>query len=106
MYSGINTSELDELAAQTCAYMASSHPDFSKLAARIAISNLHKNTFEKIDDVASKLYHYRDNLGRDASLLSQDVYQFMVENADELNAALDFSRDFEYDYFAFKTLER
>ncbi|KAK6587976.1 hypothetical protein RS030_71014 [Cryptosporidium xiaoi] len=106
IYSGIKTSELDELASQTCAYMAATHNDFSKLAARISISNLHKNTSSDISDVASQLYSYKDIHGCSAPLLSKEVYNFIMENSDKINSAIDFSRDFEYDYFAFKTLER
>ncbi|KAL7069119.1 putative ribonucleoside-diphosphate reductase, large subunit [Cryptosporidium serpentis] len=106
MYSGIKTSELDELASQTCAYMAASHPDFSKLAARISISNLHKNTYSDIVEVANQLISFKDVHGYPAPLLSQTVYDFIIENKDRLNSVIDFSRDFEYDYFAFKTLER
>lgn len=106
MFSGIKTSELDELSAQTCAYMAGTHPDFSKLAARIATSNLHKNTFEKVEEVCEKLRGYRDKLGNPAPLISEEVCNFMIEHKDRLNKEIDYSRDFEYDYFAFKTLER
>lgn len=106
MYSGIKTSELDELAAQTCAYMAGTHPDFSKLAARIVTSNLHKNTFQRIEDVAICLYSHKDKIGQSASLISDDVFNFIMEYKDRLNSVIDYSRDFEYDYFAFKTLER
>ncbi|KAF7459368.1 putative ribonucleoside-diphosphate reductase, large subunit [Cryptosporidium felis] len=106
MYSGIKTTELDELASQTCAYMAATHNDFSKLAARISTSNLHKNTSSDIGEVASQLYNFKDIQGNPAPLLSKDVYEFIMENRDQINSAIDFSKDFEYDYFAFKTLER
>ncbi|CEL99371.1 unnamed protein product [Vitrella brassicaformis CCMP3155] len=106
LHPGITTSELDEVAAQTCAYLAATHADFSKLAARIAVSNLHKSTEEKFSKVADDLYDYSDILGRRASLLSDEVYEFIQSNADTLDGAMDYSRDFEYDYFGFKTLER
>lgn len=106
MFSGIKTSELDELAAQTCAYMAVNHPDFSKLAARIATSNLHKNTFDRIEDVAEKLRSCKTKVGEAASLISVTVFAFIMENKEKLNEIIDYSRDFEYDYFAFKTLEK
>ncbi|EZG67684.1 ribonucleoside-diphosphate reductase alpha subunit [Gregarina niphandrodes] len=106
MYAGISTSELDNLAAQTCAYMAATHPDFSKLAARIAVSDLHKNTEDDFAHTIHKLYYYEDNNGRSASLIGDDVYKFVRDNAVELNSMIKYSRDFDFDYFAFKTLER
>nr|CEL64250.1 TPA: ribonucleoside-diphosphate reductase, large subunit, putative [Neospora caninum Liverpool] len=106
MYAGIRTSELDDLAAQTSAYMAASHPDFSKLAARIAIDNLHKNTTDNFLTVIEQLHGYVDKLGREAKLVSTEVYEFVKANEKALNEALNYSRDFEYDYFGFKTLER
>lgn len=106
MYSGVATSKLDELAAETCAYMAGTHPDFSKLAARIATSNLHKNTSDKIEVVVHQLYTYKDKIGQPAALISDEVYQFIMEHKERLNREIDYSRDFEYDFFAFKTLER
>lgn len=86
--------------------MAATHPDFSKLAARIAISNLHKNTERQFHEVIEALYNYVDKQGSPASLISSEVYKFVMENKKQLNAAIDYTRDFEYDYFAFKTLER
>ncbi|OII73088.1 ribonucleotide reductase R1 subunit [Cryptosporidium ubiquitum] len=106
MYSGIKTSELDELASQTCAYMAATHNDFSKLAARISTSNLHKNTSSDIGDVVSQLFYFKDVQGNPAPLISRCVYDFIMENKEIINSKIDFSKDFEYDYFAFKTLER
>lgn len=88
------------------AYMAATHPDFSKLAARIAIDNLHKNTSSDFAEVVEKLYSYVDVQGRPAPLIHEDVYKFVMENRGVLNAAIKYRRDFDYDYFAFKTLER
>ncbi|KAH0472727.1 MAG: uncharacterized protein KVP18_004106, partial [Porospora cf. gigantea A] len=106
MYCGILTTELDELAAQTCAYMAATHPDFSKLAARIAISNLHRNTADDYLETCNVLFEYTDEQGRCASLISEDVYEFVVANSDRINKEIDYRLDFEYDFFGFKTLER
>ncbi|PFH31622.1 ribonucleoside-diphosphate reductase large chain [Besnoitia besnoiti] len=106
MYAGIRTSELDELAAQTTAYMAASHPDFSVLAARISIDNLHKDTSDKFSQAARQLHSYIDKSGKDAELISDEVYAFIIANEAKLNAAIDYSRDFDYDYFGFKTIER
>lgn len=106
MFAGIKTSQLDELAAQTSAYMAATHPDFSKLAARIAIDNLHKNTSSDFAEVVERLHSFVDDHGRKAPLIHDDVYKFVMENRSTLNATLKYQRDFDYDYFAFKTLER
>uniref|UniRef100_A0A8C9LJT6 Ribonucleoside-diphosphate reductase n=1 Tax=Piliocolobus tephrosceles TaxID=591936 RepID=A0A8C9LJT6_9PRIM len=106
MYSGIKTCELDELAAQTCAYMATTHPDFSVLAARITTDNLHKNTSDDIAEVAELLYKFKDIRDRPASLISKEVYDFIIKHKDRLNKEIDYKRDFNYDYFGFKTLER
>lgn len=106
MFCGITTSELDNLAAQTCAYMAATHPDFSKLAARISVSNLHKNTEDDFAHVVHKLHYYQDKQGNHLSLISKDVFEFVQENAATFNSVIDYQRDLEFDYFAFKTLER
>jgi len=105
-YKGMATSEIDGLAAETCAYMSQKHPDFSILAARIAVSNLHKNTSGSFSETGRALRYYVDAQGRKASLLSEEVWEFISERAAELDAAMDYGRDFEYDYFGFKTLEK
>ncbi|CAL1141766.1 unnamed protein product [Cladocopium goreaui] len=105
-YNGISTAQIDTLAAETCAYMSQKHPDFSTLAARIAASNLHKNTSESFYETCKILFGYTDPQGRPAALLSQDVYDFVEKNATELDAAIEYDRDLGYDYFGFKTLEK
>ena len=106
IYSGVETSALDNLAAETCAYMNILHPDYSRLAARIVCSNLHKMTKTSFAEVVSDLRNMKDSLGRDAPLISEEVYEFVTENKEALEAAIDFSRDFNFDFFGFKTLER
>jgi len=106
VHNGIKTSELDTLAAETCAYLSQKHPDFSRLAARITVSNLHKNTTDSFSQTCKCLYEYIDNQGRSAALLDKDVYEFIRDNAKELDAAIQYQRDFDYDYFGFKTLEK
>lgn len=106
MFNGIYTHDLDELAAQTSAYMAPQHPDYAKLAARISIDNLHKSTEEDFALVVERLHKYQDKQGRIASMISQDVYEFVIKYKDLLNQEIDYTRDYEYDYFGFKTLER
>eukprot|EP00933_Yihiella_yeosuensis_P001071 TRINITY_DN1016_c0_g1_i1.p1 TRINITY_DN1016_c0_g1~~TRINITY_DN1016_c0_g1_i1.p1 ORF type:complete len:815 (-),score=185.86 TRINITY_DN1016_c0_g1_i1:253-2697(-) len=105
-YNGISSSEIDTLAAETCAYMSQRHPDFSILAARIAVSNLHKNTSSSFSEVCSVLYEYHDKQGRPAALISDEVAKFVKENAETLDATVSYERDYHYDYFGFKTLEK
>ena len=105
-YNGISTSEVDTLAAETCAYMSQKHPDFSTLAARIAVSNLHKNTSDSFHETCKILRSYKDQQGRPAALLAEDVWTFIDANAEALDQAIDYKRDLGYDYFGFKTLEK
>lgn len=107
VYPGVTTSELDELAAETAAYSATNHPDFSKLAARISISNLHKNTNKIFSDNIELFYrNVHEKNGQPAPLIADDVYEIVMKNKDALNSAIIHDRDFDYDYFGFKTLER
>lgn len=107
LYEGVKTTELDELAAQTAATMATVHPDYTVLAARISVSNLHKETKDDFANVISDLYHYiNPKTGEKASLISEEVYQVVQKNAKRFNAEIDYTRDYQYDYFGFKTLER
>eukprot|EP00411_Alexandrium_monilatum_P020828 CAMPEP_0175207256 /NCGR_PEP_ID=MMETSP0093-20121207/13019_1 /TAXON_ID=311494 /ORGANISM="Alexandrium monilatum, Strain CCMP3105" /LENGTH=817 /DNA_ID=CAMNT_0016500415 /DNA_START=24 /DNA_END=2477 /DNA_ORIENTATION=- len=105
-YNGISTSEIDTLAAETCAYMSQRHPDFSTLAARIAVSSLHRSTSSSFIETCQVLHDYRDRQGRPAPLISESVWAFVRQCSEELDAAVDYSRDFDYDYFGFKTLEK
>jgi ribonucleoside-diphosphate reductase alpha subunit len=107
VYPGVTTSELDELAAQTAASMATQHPDYSILAARISISNLHKSTVSKFSQLMSLFYHYKHPAtGQPAALISDDVYQIVQKHGTTLDSAIVHTRDFDYDYFGFKTLEK
>ncbi|MGB3464680.1 MAG: ribonucleoside-diphosphate reductase subunit alpha [Cyclobacteriaceae bacterium] len=107
LYDGVSTMDLDNLAAETAASMTTKHPDFAKLAARIATSNLHRVTSQSFSNTMKRLYTYVDpKTGENASLLATDVYGIVKENAAMLDEAVDYQRDFNYDYFGFKTLER
>ncbi len=107
LYDGVTTSELDNLAAEIAATLTISHPDYAKLAARISVSNLHKNTKKTFSEVMTDLYEYvNPRTGKKAPMISDEVYEVMQKNADELNSAIIYNRDFNYDYFGFKTLER
>ncbi|KAF9013177.1 ribonucleotide reductase alpha subunit [Cyathus striatus] len=107
VYQGVTTVELDNLASETAAYLTTKHPDYAVLAARIAISNLHKETKKNFSQVIKDLYNYvNPKNGRPASMISQDTYENVMANAEALDSAIVYSRDFNYNYFGFKTLER
>lgn len=107
LYDGVSTSELDNLAAETAASMTVTHPDYALLAARIAVSNLHKNTNKSFSETMHAMYHYvNPRTNQKAPLLSEEVYNVIQENAEFLNSHIIYNRDFNYDYFGFKTLER
>ncbi|KAJ7927579.1 ribonucleotide reductase alpha subunit [Mycena leptocephala] len=107
VYNGITTMELDNLAAETAAYLTTKHPDYAILAARIAISNLHKETKKNFSQVISDLYNFvNPKTGKAASLIAKDTYDVVMANAATLDAAIIYNRDFNYNYFGFKTLER
>jgi ribonucleoside-diphosphate reductase alpha chain len=107
VYDGVTTSELDNLAAETAASLTVRHPDYAQLASRIAVSNLHKNTIKSFSKTIEALHKYIDpKNGLRASLIADDVYQIVMENAHTLDSSIIYDRDFGYDYFGFKTLER
>ena len=107
LYDGVTTSELDNLAAETAATMTTAHPDYAKLAARIAVSNLHKNTKKSFSETMDDLYYYvNPRTDKKAPLLADDVYKIIKDNAEKLDSTIIYNRDFNYDYFGFKTLER
>ncbi|MEB8328096.1 ribonucleoside-diphosphate reductase subunit alpha [Flavobacteriaceae bacterium KMM 6897] len=107
LYDGVTTSELDNLAAEIAATMTTTHPDYAKLAARISISNLHKNTKKSFSETMKDLYVYvNPRNGKKAPLLSDEVYKVIEENSEILDSTIIYNRDFGYDYFGFKTLER
>jgi len=107
LYDGVSTQELDNLAAEIAASLTTKHPDFAKLAARIAVSNLHKVTSKSFSNTMKRLYTYVDpKTGQNAPLISKETWKVIHENAAELDDAIIYDRDFSYDYFGFKTLER
>jgi ribonucleoside-diphosphate reductase alpha chain len=107
IYEGVSTSELDNLAAETAASLTAKHPDYALLASRIAVSNLHKNTNKSFSKTMEALYSYIDpKTGKKAPLIADDVYDIIQKNAQELDSTIIYDRDFGYDYFGFKTLER
>jgi ribonucleoside-diphosphate reductase alpha chain len=107
VYDGVTTIELDNLAAETAAGLTSRHPDYAQLASRIAVSNLHKNTIKSFSKTIESLFNYIDpKTNLPASLIAQDVYEIVMNNAHTLDSSIIYDRDFGYDYFGFKTLER
>lgn len=107
IYDRVPTTELDNLAAETAASLTTKHPDYALLAARIAISNLHKTTSKSFSNTIKLLYQYLDpKTGENASLISREVYEVVKKNAALLDSTIIYDRDFGYDYFGFKTLER
>ncbi|OZJ02323.1 Ribonucleoside-diphosphate reductase large chain, partial [Bifiguratus adelaidae] len=107
VYHGVTTVELDNLAAETAAYMTTRHPDYAILAARIAISNLHKETVKSFSATVAKLHNYiNPKTGMLAPMISDEVYDIVMRNAARLNSAIIYDRDFGYNFFGFKTLER
>lgn len=107
LYDGVKTTELDELAAETAATMATVHPDFAVLAARIAVSNLHKMTSNLFSETMDKLYRYvNPKTQKPAGLISDEAYAVIEKHGKLLDSVIDYNKDFNYDYFGFKTLQR
>jgi ribonucleoside-diphosphate reductase alpha subunit len=107
LYDGVSTQELDNLAAEIAASMTTKHPDFARLAARLAVSNLHKVTSKSFSNTMKRLYTYVDpKTGENAPLISKDTWKIIKDHAADLDEAIIYDRDFSYDYFGFKTLER
>ena len=115
LYDKISTTQIDELTAEQCASMSSIHPDYNILAGRIAISNHHKNTSSSFVDVMTDLYHFMDKHGKNSPLVSKEFYDDLIclsgglnkiKNKKKLDQLCDYSRDYDIDFFGFKTLER
>jgi len=107
LYPGVTTVELDNLAAETAATMTTKHPDYAILAARIAVSNLHKESKKLFSDAMTDLYSWTNpKTGKHSPMISEKLYKIVQDNADKLNSAIIYDRDFTYNFFGFKTLER
>ncbi|MFM9050757.1 MAG: ribonucleoside-diphosphate reductase subunit alpha, partial [Bacteroidota bacterium] len=107
IYDGVTSSQLDNLAAETAASLTTRHPDYALLASRIAISNLHKNTKKSFTQTMKDLYEYVDpHTGKNAPLIADDVFSVIWDNRDLLDSSIIYDRDFGYDFFGFKTLEK
>lgn len=107
IYEGVTTQQLDELAAETAASFTVRHPDYALLASRIAVSNLHKSTTKSFSQTMTALYEYIDpKTGENGSMIADDVHKIIMDNAELLDSTIIYDRDFGYDFFGFKTLER
>ncbi|KAI3330082.1 ribonucleoside-diphosphate reductase large chain [Ustulina deusta] len=107
VYGGVTTVQLDDLAAETAAYMTVTHPDYAILAARIAVSNLHKQTKKQWSSVVSDLYYYvNPKNSKPSPMISEETYDCVMRHREEFDSAIVYDRDFNYQYFGFKTLER
>ncbi len=106
IYNGVSTAELDELAAQICISLETTHLDYGKLASRIIISNNHKNTSPSFSETISILYQNVDSNGNPAPLISAEIYEIIMRNKSKLNDVMNYERDYLFDYFGYKTLEK
>lgn len=107
IYDGISTTELDVLAAETAASMVTTHPDYAKLAGRLAVSNLHKTTPKKFSQSIKELYSFIEpKTNKESSLIDENIYNFVMSNKEALDGAIHQERDLDFDYFGIKTLER
>jgi len=106
LYDGISTTKIDELSAEQCASMSSIHPDYNVLAGRITVSNHHKNTTDSFVNAMTQLYSYHDKQDKHSPLISQELYDIVIAHPMELEAMIDYERDYLIEYFGFKTLER
>lgn len=107
IYDGVSTTELDNLAAETAASLTTKHPDYALLASRIAVSNLHKNTTKSFSETMRRLHQYVDAAsGKHLPIIADDVMQIIDDNAELLDSSIIYDRDFGFDYFGFKTLEK
>lgn len=106
IYDGVKTTELDELTATTCSTMSTTHPNYGILASRVIISNMHKNTPDSFTKAVEILYHVKDVHGTSMPLLSDELYEIVQKHGDEINEKIQMKRDYLFDYFGYKTLER
>lgn len=107
LFDGITTDELDNLSAEVSAYMTSVHPDYARLAGRIAVANLHRSTSDSFMETFETLYNDQNEYTQEKQpLISKEIFDFAREYKDRISSEIAYSRDFEFDYFGFKTLEK
>ena len=106
LYDKISTTQIDELTAQQCASLFTTHSDYNKLASRILISNHHKNTNDNFYRVMNTLYQFKDIHGKHHPIVCKKLWETVKKHKNEFNKMIDYKRDYLLDYFGFKTLER
>ena len=106
LYPDISTTKIDELTAEQCASLCTKHPDYGLLASRIIVSNNHKNTLSSFSDTMEKLYNFKDVHDNNIPIIDQKVWDIIKNNKDFFDSIINYDRDYEIDYFGFKTLER
>lgn len=106
IFDGVTTTELDELTATTCSTMSTIHPNYAILASRVIISNLHKNTPKNFSDAIETLYNATDSNGNMMPIVSKELYYIVQENKALIDEKINHYRDYLFDYFGYKTLER
>ena len=106
MYDGISTVLIDELTAQQCASLSTTHPDYGILASRILISNCHKNTKPSLLEISRELYNFKDNHNKQHPIISKKQMNIIEQHHEVLEQMIDYERDYLIDYFGYKTLER
>ena len=106
IYDKVKTSELDTEAAKVCTNMVIDNKEYGELASRIIISNHHKNTSPSFSEVAQTLWNFKDVNDKDCPLINKKLYQLINSNKEKLNSVINYDKDYLFDYFGFKTLER
>ena len=107
LYAGVSTTQLDILACDTAIFMSLSHPDYGELASRLSVSNLHKSTLDSYEATCDLLYNHVNKITKEhAPLISEECYKIIIDNIDVIQAAFDYEKDYTYEYFGFKTLEK
>jgi ribonucleoside-diphosphate reductase alpha chain len=106
LFDRIFTTKIDELLAEQCASMSTLNPDYGTLASRIVVSNHQKNTEQSFSSVMMMLYNFKDVHGQNYPLISQELYEIILEHGETINTLIDYNRDYLIDYFGFKTLEK
>jgi ribonucleotide reductase alpha subunit len=106
LYDKIPSTKIDELSADQCASLASTHPDYNTLAGRIVVSNHHRSTNASFSKVMRQLYEFKDSHGVNHPMISKELYQTVCAKSKEFDAICKYERDYLIDYFGFKTLEK
>ena len=105
--SGMTTRDIDRFSAESAIHRSIYEPDYGILASRIAWNDLHKNTPETFNDCIDILYNNFNQFKKKPNpLISEDVYTFAKQHIEKIEKAIDYKKDYEYSYFAFRTLEK